>query len=281
MVVVSGVGEGVARAANVYQAGGSAHRAQVSVEGRRPSIIRRSINTAGCQPVTTSAAVQTDLSEVTPAATAAMVITASGTYQYLNVDATGCDIGIYVEPAAKNVVIEDVAVHDATRAGIVVDSAQCTTLFADTIYNTGDHPQSGVQYGFAVLTEGAKNVAIDYVSAYLYQKTGFNIRHSTGSVNLNSVTGEGPIGVPLAALNGFEFLNDKLTSVFGNRTELNQYTGPIYGGSGYLLFCTSVQNHVLTSSSSDQKKFARLWQNLEAFDDIPYYFDPTDRCNGT
>ncbi len=253
-------------------------RPLVSAESKR-AVPRPAINTAGCTPVTPSASLATDLLEPGPTATAAMVISASGTTHDLNVDATGCDIGIYVAAGAKNVTVEDVAVHDATRAGIVVDAAPSTTLYADTIYNIGDHPQSGDQYGFGVLTDSAKNVAVDYVTAYLYQKTGFNIRHSTGSVNFNTVTGEGPIGVPLAALNGFEFLNDRLTSIFGNRTELNQYTGPTYGGSGYLLFCTSVQKHVLTTS--DQKRFAQLWQNLEAFDDISYYFDPTERCDGT
>ncbi len=213
--------------------------------------------------------------------TAAVDIETSGTHlTKMNIDATGCDIGVYVAPGAKNVTIEDVSLHGATRAGFVVDGATCTTLLGDTVYNIGDEPQSGNQYGFGVITEGAKNVKVAYTTAYLYQKTGFNIRHSTGYVDYNTVTGDGPIGVPLAALNGFEFLNDQLSSIAENRTSLNQYTGPTYGGAGYLLFCTSVNKHVLGSSSSDQKKFEQ-WQNLEDFDDIPYYFAPTTRCNGS
>lgn len=280
-----------ARAATITQSSVAPHRVRVSADAAKPAT-RRLIGAPpanGCVLVTPTNQVDYVLEEPgavneapgpgTVAVTAAMTITASGTYQKMNVDATGCDIGIYVPPNVKNVKIEDVTVHDATRAGIVVDGSQCTTLLGDQVYNIGDHPQSGDQYGFGIVSDYAKNLAVDYVTAATYQKTGFNIRHSTGSINLNTVTGDGPIGVPLAALNGFEFLNDNLSAIFGNRTLLNQYTGPIYGGSGYLLFCTSVQKHVLTSS--DQKKFAQTWQNLEAFDDIAYYFDPTDRCNGT
>jgi hypothetical protein len=237
---------------------------------------------AGCQTVAISAFVEGDLEEPTQTATAAYVIDAPGKYQGLNVDGTGCDIGIYVAQGTKNVTISDSVVHDGTRAGIVADASCDTVLFGNTVYNIGAHlgplyEPNGVQYGFAVLADTVKSLTIDYVSVYLFQKEGFLVIDSSGSVNLNSATGAGMIDY--IASNGFEIDGSNLSSVFGNRTELNQYTGPIYGAAGYILCGTSVQHRLLTSSSSSQARFSTLWQNLSAFDDIPYYISGNADCS--
>jgi hypothetical protein len=262
------------------------HGSRISTAGlrlkNRPVLASPRTAIAGCQTVAISAFVEGDLEEPTQTATAAYVIDAPGKYQGLNVDGTGCDIGIYIATGTKNVTISDSVVHDATRAGIVADTTCNTSLFANTVYNIGAHlgplyQPNGVQYGFAVVADTVKSVAINYMSVYLFQKEGFLVIDSSGSVDLNSATGAGMINY--IASNGFEIDGSNLDSVFGNRTELNQYTGPYYGAAGYILCGTSVQHRLLTSSSSSQKKFASLYQNLSAFDDIPYYIDGNADCS--
>jgi hypothetical protein len=262
------------RASRVSASGVRSKRA-ATVPNLHPAI-------AGCQTVAISAFVEGDLEEPTQTATAAYVIDSPGKYSGLNVDGTGCDIGIYIATGTKNVSISDSVVHDATRAGIVADTTCNTILFGNTVYDIGSHvgplyEPNGVQYGFAVLADTVTKVAIDYVSVYLFQKEGFLVIDSSGSVNLNSATGAGMIDY--IASNGFEIDGSNLDSIFGNRTELNQYTGPYYGAAGYILCGTSVQHHLLTSSSRFEKQFAEFWQNLSAFDDIPYYIDGNADCS--
>ena len=241
------------------------------------------INTAGtCTTVPISANVQYDLSEPTPTATAAMVIAASGKYTKLQVDGTGCDIGIYIVQGTSNVTISDSAVHDSTRAGIVADTTSKTTLYGDNVYNIGDHTGSmytpdGVQYGFGVDADSGTNVNISSVSISQYQKEGILMYNVAGGyVGYNMATGAGPINY--IASNGFEIDASKLSQITDNRTELNQYTGPTYGGAGYILCGTSVNGHLI-GPYFPVEEFAIDWENISLFNDLPYYFSKNANCS--
>jgi len=277
---------GAAGAARVTQAASSrsvlasGHLSAAPLRATHRGAVATVAGAPGCTPVVISSAVQGDLSEPVAMATAAMVITQPGNYHGLNIDGTGCDIALYIAQGTKNVTVSDSVIHDGTRAGIVADTTSNTLICGDAVYNTGNHMgtvymPNGVQYGFAVLVESAKNAIIQNVSASQYQKEGFLYLNSTGSVSYNMATGSGMVNY--IASNGFEIDASDLNTITDNRTELNQYTGPIYGGAGYIICGTSIKHRLLDPSS--MRRFANNLENLSAFDDIPYYFSKNANCS--
>jgi hypothetical protein len=213
------------------------------------------------------------------ASTAAYVIPGPGSYTQLNIDGTGCDIAVYVPTGMSNVTITDSAVHDGTRAGIAADASVSTRIDGVTVYNIGWHAPTylpnGVQYGFAILAEGAKKFTATNDSVYLFQKEGFSIFDSTGDVENNVATGAGEL--PYIASNGFDVENDKFTAFNGNKTELNQYAGPIYGASGFLVCGVSIEGVLLTSRYTSI--FEYLLGNSAHDDDYDYYLDANANCS--
>ncbi len=70
--------------------------------------------------------------------------------------------------------------------------------------------------------------------------------------------------------NGFEIDFSELSALSNNSSELNQYTGPIYGGSGYILCGVTVNGVLLTPSLGVHQHLAT---DVSLFNDIPYYID--------
>src|SRR2546426_11802673 len=142
-----------------------------------------------CFPVTTSRGVLTT----------AMVDQTSGT-----IDATGCDIGDYIQTSTT---VSGLTVHDANQYGIFVDSqlaAISVSISGATVYNIGAHTgtsftPNGVQTGIDIIFDsGASGPtasgSIDSSTIYAYQKGGIVINHnSIVSTTNNVVTGLGPV----------------------------------------------------------------------------------------
>ena len=63
------------------------------------------------------------------------------------VDATGCDIAIYYDGGVN--VVEFANIHGATQFGIVNNGAN-VGIFNNTIYDIGDVPLDGTQYGIGI-----------------------------------------------------------------------------------------------------------------------------------
>ena len=72
--------------------------------------------------------------------TAAVVATAGQTISNQTVDATGCDLGIYVGPTASGVTISDTTVSGANDHGIMAEDATNLAIQNSTIENNGLNP---------------------------------------------------------------------------------------------------------------------------------------------
>ena len=99
--------------------------------------------------------------------TAADVVSAPGTLAAQTVDATGCDIGIYVAPGVSGVTIggatgaDGVTVSGANDTGIFVDQASNVTIQNDTVQNNGVAPGTGIASFGGILLAGAANSTVD------------------------------------------------------------------------------------------------------------------------
>jgi hypothetical protein len=233
-----------------------------------------------CTTVSPSNDVLSALEEPGTTATAAIVINGNTSQTIIkqNIDGSECDIAVYVDPSATHVQIADTAVHDGIRAGIVVDGAPNVKLTGNEIYNIGDHAGSvytpdGVQYGFGLaLVNGGSGEIVLENSVFGFQKDGI-LAFDNVSLELskNSVTGAGPVNY--IASNGIEMDGVNFTQVTGNRVSLDQYTGPNYGASGYLICGDTLAGNAITSPS-------QIRSGNAAFEnDIEIYVAPNSDCS--
>ena len=98
--------------------------------------------------------------------TAAEVVT-GGTVTATSIDATGCDVGIYVGPTAASGVIiggataaAGVTVSGANDTGIFVDQAATVTIENDTVENNGVAPGAGLASFGGILLAGVSDSTV-------------------------------------------------------------------------------------------------------------------------
>ena len=97
--------------------------------------------------------------------TAAQVATTNQTIS-ASVDATGCDIGIYVPPGATGVTIggatssDGITVSGANDTGIFVDQTTGTTIENDTVQNNGVAPGAGIGSFGGIVLAGVSNATV-------------------------------------------------------------------------------------------------------------------------
>jgi len=92
--------------------------------------------------------------------TAAMVAVAGQTIANQTVDATGCDVGIYVGPGADGVTIDGVTVQHANDHGILVEDADDVTIEHSTVEDNGFDQTAGVASDKAVMLDGVSNARV-------------------------------------------------------------------------------------------------------------------------
>ena len=92
--------------------------------------------------------------------TAAMVATAGQTISNQTVDATGCDIGIYVGSSASGVTITGTTVKNANNHGIYAQDTTGLTVSGSTVENNGLHPNSNLNEDKALQLDGVSNSTI-------------------------------------------------------------------------------------------------------------------------
>ncbi len=162
------------------------------------------------------------------------------------VDATGCDVGVYIGPGVTGVTVT-ATVHDALQVDIFNDGG-AVTVTGSTVTNVGAHTgttftPNGVQTGIGVYFSCSWTGTISNNIINEYQKGGIEVR-SLGSVSItgNTVTGLGV--VDFIAQNGIELgfgsfttpscaptvSSSNVGSVSGNTVTGNQYNGN--GGEG-------------------------------------------------
>lgn len=104
---------------------------------------------AGSTGLTTLIAVSTNGATVDP--------TSLGTS---TVDATGCDIGIYVAPGTSGVTISGLTITGANDHGIFVQDASSITITANTVTGNGVNPTSGINENKAVELSGTSSSTV-------------------------------------------------------------------------------------------------------------------------
>ncbi len=124
---------------------------------------------------TTPAAAASCVAAGSTGLTAAQVVTTNLTGPQ-TIDATGCDVGIFVPPGTSGITITDVTVNNANDHGIFVQDANNITISSNTVTGNGVAPTAGI----------AENKAIELVGT------------SNSNVTGNTVTGnsaDGGIGI--------------------------------------------------------------------------------------
>ncbi len=249
----------------------AAHRSSLFADTVQPSSSMRStlsVSTA-CTPVATSRG----------AMTAAVVPT--GAIRHATINASGCDIGVYLAPSSNGQVIDQTSIHDANQMGVFADQAQNVSIDHTQIYKIGNHDATGafapngVQTGIGLYFRGASG-SVDHTDIYQYQKNGtaFNclwnadfsvcLKPSRVSMQHSSATGLGQVNY--IAQNGIQYWDSTAPTFEHNTVSNNMYYNPpdpVYNQSatGYLFLCTNV--------TSEQQ--LRNQHNAANANDINYY----------
>jgi hypothetical protein len=104
------------------------------------------------------------LATCTPAGTTALtadVIAQTGQTITGAVDATGCDIGIYVPPGTSGVTINGATVSGANDHGIMAEDTTNLAIENSTIQNNGLNPTPNIDTNKAVLLVGVTNSSVE------------------------------------------------------------------------------------------------------------------------
>jgi hypothetical protein len=171
------------------------------------------------------------------------------------VDATGCDVGIYLDSSSAGARILDVEIHDANQFGVLAVGAQNVSIVNATIFRIGNHDSTGfnpngVQTGVGIDFEGGTGVVADaFITQYQKNGTAFDFGASVSIVN-SSVIGLGSVNY--IAQNGVQWYESVVrgaVNVFTTANHYNNPSDPTYNGeaTGFLVLCTNLRTPVATS----------------------------------
>lgn len=152
-----------------------------------------------------------------------------------DVNATGCDIGIYYGPNTHGQVV-NANVHGADYFGIVNNGGHVDVLNS-AVSEIGDKPFDGAQHGVAIYWADGSSANGNIQGNFIwdYQKAGIVVRGTTATANIqnNTVIGLGPVN--FIAQNGIEAGLGATTQIQQNLVTGNSYTGPNEASSGGIL----------------------------------------------
>lgn len=204
-----------------------------------------------------------------------------------NIDASGCDVGVYLGPTSNRQIIVASKVHDANQIGIFADQAQNAVIAFSKIYKIGNHDTAGafapngVQTGIGLYFRGASGW-VEGADIYQYQKNGtaFNclwnadfsvcLKPSRVSMRHSRTTGLGQVNY--IAQNGIQYWDSTAPQFEDNVSRDNMYLNPAdliwnKSATGYLFLCTNIKT----------EKQLRDQENAAYHNDINYDVtqDPT------
>lgn len=162
------------------------------------------------------------------------------------VDATGCNIGVYYNTGKGSVSGADI--HGANYFGVIVDGTTndvTVDIKNSDIHDIGETPLNGTQHGVAVyytaFSTGTASGKVDNNTIWNYQKGGIvaNGQGTDVQVDGNTVIGQGPVN--WIAQNGIQIGYGASGKVMRNDVSGNSYTGTstdsggiiVVGGPGY------------------------------------------------
>ncbi len=207
-----------------------------------------------------------------------------GTVNSLDVDAKGCDIAIYYSPGTTGLV-EYSQIHGAIMAGVVNNHANVPIKFS-SIYQIGDSPLDGVQYGLGIYVYGLGSgpyVAkgdITNNTLWNYQKNGIVVKGGTVNVLNNTLIGQGPVS--FIAQNGVEVAYGSVGSIKNNIIFGHSYTGPANASSGGVLliggacFGQTIQANTVVENNVLEGNDVGVWSANLAADCIHSVTTPTN-----
>jgi hypothetical protein len=181
-----------------------------------------------------------------------------------DLDATGCDIGVYYN-GDNTGTVKGANIHDANQYGVFVDNnaGDVTVDVSDsTISNIGHHTggtftpngtQGGVGIYYSALNGSSSvNGKISNNDVNQYQKGGIvvNGTNATADVRNNSITGLS--NVPFIAQNGIQFGYGGSGQAMGNTVDGNWYTGANWASTGILVFESDNVNVVKNTLTHNQ-----------------------------
>jgi Right handed beta helix region len=147
-----------------------------------------------------------------------------------DLDATGCDIGVYYGPGTKGSV-KRATIENAKYFGVVNDRGH-VNVTNSTISQIGNNPLDGTQHGVGILytTEdsnpsGSAKGTISGNVLHSYQKGGITVRGAGASATIehNTLTGSGQ--VDYIAQNGIQVSFGATANVKNNAVSGHWYTG--------------------------------------------------------
>jgi parallel beta helix pectate lyase-like protein len=178
----------------------------------------------------------------------AALINPSGTVSG-DVDATGCDIGVFYGVGATGTV-NGADIHNAKYFGVVNDGG-AVTVESSRIHEIGESPFNGAQHGVAVywVYGSAATGQIVNNTIWDYQKGGIvvNGAGSSAEVSGNTVTGFGPIG--FIAQNGIQIGYGATANVMRNAVSGNSYTGTSTVSGGIIVVGGPCYGDVYTTNT--------------------------------
>jgi hypothetical protein len=149
-----------------------------------------------------------------------------------NLDAAGCNIGVYYGPGHSGTV-SGANISGANYYGVVADGA-AVNVTGSNVHDIGEVPLNGSQHGNAIYYTNAASGTISGNTVGHYQKNGITaVNGSSVMISGNTVTGEG--AVDYIAQNGIEVGSGATGTVQDNTVTGNAYTGPGGASSGGVL----------------------------------------------
>jgi hypothetical protein len=156
-----------------------------------------------------------------------------------DVDATGCNIGIYYDHAKG--AVNSANVHGSNYYGVVVNgdfNEVAVNVTNNTVTQIGESPFNGTQHGVGIYYRafgtGSTSGKVTGNIVTQYQKGGIVVNGaSTVAVSDNTVTGLGP--VDLIAQNGIQAGYGATVQIKRNVVTGNAYTGANFASSGGVL----------------------------------------------
>jgi hypothetical protein len=161
-----------------------------------------------------------------------------------NLDATGCNIGVYYGPGTTGSV-SGANISGANYYGVVANAA-AVNVANTSIHDIGETPLNGSQHGVGVLyttinqdgltTGPAATGTLSRTTITNYQKNGVVVSGNGAAVKLltNTVTGQGPVNY--IAQNGIQISFGATAQLVGNTVSLNSYTPPKVTACGLLIY---------------------------------------------
>jgi hypothetical protein len=138
------------------------------------------------------------------------------------VDATACNIGVYVGPGVDASVDGASIDGHPNYYGVLVNGGSASVT-GSTVNDIGETPPNGTQHGVAIAFINGATGTVAGNDVERYQKGGVVVKGSAVDTTANTVVGLDPVA--FIAQNGVQYSQSATGSISGNEIDANDYTG--------------------------------------------------------